>query len=487
VYPGPARAAAGGCQDLARIGAAMHLARLARLLPLLLPWGCAPRGGAPAPAAVDAPETAVDPLLAALHAGEGDQSFALLAELCDDVGHRLAGSPGLAAAVDWAAARLAAAGHPTWTEAVMVPVWVRGEARLQLLAPVARELGVLALGGSVGTLDRPGGAVEAPLVVFPSLDAIDARARDHLVLVDQPMSDALPAIEQYARAVRPRGYGASVAASFGAVGYLVRSVTARSLYTPHTGALRYDPDWPAIPAAAVTTEDAGWLHRLQARGVPLRARLVLGAHTLPDAPSHNVLAEVRGARLPDEIVLIGAHLDSWDLGQGAHDDGAGVVEVMEALRRIRALPRPPARTVRAVLFTNEENGLRGGLDYRDRHGGERHVAAIESDLGGGRPLGFSATGSPEQMAWLQASGAPLGLPITAGGGGADIGPLGEVGVLRIGLRPDDSHYFDVHHTWADTLDKVDPVALSEASGALAGLAWLLAEAPGAPPQVVPAE
>jgi carboxypeptidase Q len=454
---------------------------------LLVLLGCAASPSPPpvTAAAVDAP--APDPLLTQLLAGEGDQSFAMLTALCTDVGHRLAGGTGLAAAVTWASAELLADGHPTWTEEVMVPVWIRGTARLTLLAPVERDLGVLALGGSIGTTKMKGGAVEAPLVVVGGLEDLSERARGNIVLYDQPMSAAVPAIEQYAIAVRPRGAGASHAASFGAVGALVRSVTARSLYTPHTGAMHYSADHPQIPVAAITPEDASWLHRLYDQGVPLRVRLELGSHTAPDAVSHNVLAEVRGSTLPDEVVVIGAHLDSWDVGQGAHDDGAGVVEVMEALRRIRALPRPPQRTIRVVLFTNEENGLRGGIDYLARHGGDEHVAAIESDLGGGRPLGFSASGASAQMAWLQAAAAPLGLPVSEGGGGADIGPLEKVGVLRIGLRPDDSHYFDVHHTQADTLDKVDPVALSQAAGAVAGLAWLLAEAPAAPARVIPVE
>jgi carboxypeptidase Q len=263
------------------------------------------------------------------------------------------------------------------------------------------------------------------------------------------------------------------AAKAGAVGVLVRSVTTRSLRSPHTGATYYAEGVPKIPAAAVSTEDADRLTRELARG-PVRVRLELASATGPDAPSANVVAEIPGATLPGEVVLIGAHIDSWDVGQGAHDDGAGVIEVMEAMRLLVAQGERPKRTIRAVLFTNEENGLRGGLGYAAAHGGEVHVAAIESDLGGGRPEAWSATGTPAQLALLREAAAPLGVPVEEGGGGADIGPLKEKGVMVVGLVPDHRAYFDVHHTEADTVDKVDPAAMAEATGALAALAWRLA-------------
>jgi Zn-dependent M28 family amino/carboxypeptidase len=232
---------------------------------------------------------------------------------------------------------------------------------------------------------------------------------------------------------------------------------------------------PKIPAAAISTEDADWIDRLSRAGVKVEVELDLGAEQLAEVLSHNVVGELKGGRWPEQIVLVGAHLDSWDVGQGAHDDGAGVVQVLEVLRQIKAMGTP-GRTVRGVLYTNEENGLRGGKAYAQAHAAERHVAAIETDLGGGWPLGWGATGSPAQLAWLRKAAAPLGLPLSEGGGGADIGPLGEQGALLIGLRPDDSRYFDVHHTQADTLDKVDPTALSEGAAALSALVWRLAQA-----------
>lgn len=419
-----------------------------------------------------------DPTLQALlrAAGSGGSAWERLARLCDDVGHRLSGSEGYERAVAWALAELQADGLHAWTEPVRVPVWVRGEESLTMLAPRARELALLGLGGSVGT---PG--VEAELAVVERLEDIGPELVGKIALLNVRMEDGLPTAPRYGTAVQARSRGPSLAAAQGAVAVLVRSVSTRSLYTPHTGGLRYDPAFPAIPAAAITHEDADQLARMVARGVPVRLRLALGAQTLPERDSAQVLAEIRGAELPDEIVLIGAHLDSWDVGQGAHDDGAGVVHVIEAMRQIRALGVPPRRTIRAVLFANEENGLAGGHAYFAAHGSERHVAAMESDLGGGRPLGFGASGSPEALAWLARTLAPLGLPVTEGGGGADISPLGAAGVLVIGLRPDDRHYFDVHHTEADTVDKVDPAALQEGVAAVAGLAWLLASAPDAPP------
>lgn len=456
------------------------------LLPILLLFACA-RHVSPvatvatdavaapltAPAPVGLAQTVEDPTLQALlQASRSDLgSYERLARLCDDVGPRLSGSEGYENAVKWAHDVLATDGHKAWTEPVMVPVWVRGEESLEMLAPRPRQLALLGLGGTVGT---PG--VEAEVVVVSSLDQIGPEVAGKIALLNRPMEDGPPMAPRYGTAVQARTRGPSLAARHGAVAVLVRSVTTRSLYTPHTGGLRYDPEAPKVPAAAITPEDADHIARLVARGVPVRLRLQLGAEERPEVQSSNVLAEIRGSEKPDEIVLIGAHLDSWDVGQGAHDDGAGVVHVIEAMRQIRALGVAPKRTIRAVLFANEENGLAGGRAYAAAHGHERHVAAMESDLGGGRPLGWGATGSPEAMAWLRSHLAPLGLPVADGGGGADLIPLEERGVLVIGLRPDDTRYFDVHHTHADTLDKVEPGALAEGVAAVAGLAWQLANA-----------
>jgi carboxypeptidase Q len=392
------------------------------------------------------PRSVADPALSSIlqRAQEDHQAWLTLAELCDDIGARPAGSKALAQAVSWAVAKLADAGvDEVHTEEVTVPVWIRGEESLEMLAPRPRALALLGLGGSVGTE-----GIEAEVEVVRSFEELGPEVKGKIVLFDTPMLDGVPTIERYGAAVQSRVHGPSRAAELGAVAALVRSVTTRSLYTPHTGGTRFAPEVTPIPAAAITTEDAAHISRLIHRGIVVKLKLVMGAH-----------------------------LDSWDVGQGAHDDGAGVVEVIEAMRLIKALGPRPKRTIRAVLYTNEEHGISGGIAYAASHpksDTEKHLVAIESDLGGGRPQAWTAKGSKKDMAWLAQSALPLGLPVLEGGGGADIWPLAEQGTLIVALRPDDTHYFDVHHTHADTVDKVDPNALAESTAALAALAWALA-------------
>ncbi|MES2639055.1 MAG: M20/M25/M40 family metallo-hydrolase [Myxococcota bacterium] len=411
----------------------------------------------------------VERLLAAARADTA--AWELLADLCDGIGARPTGSPALARAVEWGVARFTALGLANVAaEPVTVPVWSRGAESLVMLAPHAEPLELLGLGGSVGT---PG--TEAPVVVVNSFADLGPHVAGKIVLFNHPMEEGTPTINRYGTAVAYRSQGASKAASYGAVAALVRSVTTRSLNTPHTGGMRYVDNLPRIPTASITTEDADRIARMTTKGQEVRLRLTMGAKAQPDAPSHNVVAELPGET--DELVLIGAHLDSWDVGQGAHDDGAGVVHVIEAMRHLAALGVTPKRTIRAVLFTNEEFGLRGAFAYDKAHGAEKHVAAVESDLGGGRPLGWTATGNPADIAWLGRSLAPTRLDVLGLGGGADISPLETRGVLVIGLAADDERYFDIHHTRADTVDKVDPKALAEGVGQLAALTWRLANEP----------
>ncbi len=433
--------------------------------------------------ALNTSDPALQQLVAA--ARQSEQTFARLTDLCDGVGHRLAGSPGMVAAEDWALGVFAEDGQDNVRgEPVMVPHWVRGLERVEMVAPWTVPLQVLTLGGSVGTQAAPGGVVEAEVVVVHTEKDLSGDVEGKIVLYAVDMAQRTPAYLGYGDAVWARLNGANLASAQGAAGVLVRSLTTRSLGTAHTGAMRsYDEGLQPIPAVAVSTENADMIERIVDSGESVILRMQLGALTYPDVPGRNIVAEIRGSELPNEIVVIGGHLDSWDVGQGAHDDGSGIVESIEALRLIRELGVPPKRTIRAVLFANEENGLRGGKAYGDAHGEERHVAAIESDLGGGWPLGFSASGTAEQLGWLRTAAAPLALPIQTGGGGADISPLKASGTLVIGLRPDDSSYFNIHHTYADTLDKVDEASLREATGALAGMAWLLANAPAAPERV----
>jgi len=322
---------------------------------------------------------------------------------------------------------------------------------------------------------------------FAELDALGAdKVKGKIVLYDVPWQD-------YARTVTYRNTGASRAARLGAVAALVRSVTPRALYTPHTGALTYDPAIPAIPAAAITIEDATWIHRMIAMGEDVHVQLRMGAETRPDVDSANVLGEIVGTERPDEVVVIGGHLDSWDVGQGAHDDGAGVIGALRAVTLISQLGLKPRRTIRVVAWTNEENGSRGGNAYRDALGAgvDKHVAAIEMDQGAERPIGFAYDvagidpGTPRMVsatARLREIGRLLegigAAGIATGGGETDIAPLMRAGVPGFGLITVNEHYFDWHHTNADTFDKIDLQDFRRCIASLAVMAYVLADMPG---------
>lgn len=427
-----------------------------------------------------------------LRATQGQsQAVARLAELTDTVGPRLAGSPGAAAAVAWALRAFEADGLKAWLEPVTVTAWTRGEERAELLVggPVLRpqRLAVTALGNSPGTA---GGGLSAEVIEVRSLEeaaALGAQARGRIVFFNHAMATGGPG---YGDTAQLRTRGPATASRVGAAGALVRSLATASLRTPHTGMTSWEGGASPIPAAAVSVEDAELLHRLLARG-PVRVQLTLGCGFASPAnvESANVLAEVRGRERPEEVVLIGAHLDSWDLGTGAIDDGAGVVMVMEALRQISLQPQAPRRTVRAVLFMNEENGLEGGLGYARRHAAElpRTVAAVEADSGAGRPLGFSVTAGEVGLALVRRLASPLAsleaTRVEAGAGGADISPLQEAGVPTLSLQQETSRYFDWHHSAADTFDKVVPAELIASAAAMTIMAWQLAEAPETLPRV----
>ena len=410
-----------------------------------------------------------------------DRAYRRLAYLTDRIGHRLSGSESLRRGVEWALAEMKADGlENVRGEKVMVPHWVRGEESLELTSPVARQFPVLGLGNSVGT--PPAGVAAEALVVrsFDELDARAAEAKGKIVVYNVPFTN-------YGATVQYRGAGASRAARHGAVAALVRSVTPVSLQTPHTGAMNYAEDQPKIPAAAITIEAAETLQRMQERGERPALRLKMQAKFLPDAESANVVAEIKGREKPDEIVLLSGHFDSWDVGQGAHDDGGSCVAAWEAVRLLKELNLRPRRTVRVVLYTNEENGLRGGNAYRDAHRAElpKHVLAVEADSGTYRPTGFglAATAPPQARADLEEIAKLLAgiraARIGEGGGGADIGPIMREGVIGAGLNVDGARYFDIHHTHADTLDKVDPQDLALCVAALAVLAYAVADAPAA--------
>lgn len=400
-----------------------------------------------------------------------------IAELTDRFGPRLSGSENLERAIDWIMMEMEKDRldnvHP---EPVMVPVWVRGEESAELVSPRPAKLHMLGLGGSIAT---PDDGIEAEVLVVGSFDELEERAAEaegKIVLFDVPFTS-------YGQTVAYRTNGAVAAARAGAVASLIRSVGPFGMQTPHTGVMQYDDEVPRIPHAALSMEDAMMLRRMQERGAEVRVRLRMSAETHPDAPSRNVVAEIRGRESPEEVVVIGCHIDSWDVGTGAMDDAGGCVAAWEALRLMRELGIRPRRTVRAVLWTNEENGLRGANAYRDAHRDEiqNHVLAIESDAGVFDPIGFGYSGPERGFAMVEEIGLlldPIGAGrITRGGGGADIGPIMQLGVPGMGLQVDGTRYFWYHHSAADTVDKLDPVEVAESVAAMAVMAYVAADLP----------
>lgn len=412
-------------------------------------------------------------------------------DLCDGIGHRLSGSESLEKAIAWAVKTLKRDGHENVrAEPVMVPKWVRGRESLRMVKPREYDLAMIGLGGSVGTPDE---GLTAPVIVVGDendLERTKEQVKGKIVLFNNPMPEFDPEHGAgYGTTVRFRGKGPAMVSKLGGVACLVRSVTARSLRSPHTGATHYEEGVEKIPAAAVSTEDAAMISRLTARDKTVVVTLKMDARSEGDAPSANVVAELRGTERPEEIVVIGGHIDSWDVGHGAHDDGAGCVIAMEALNVLRGLKLAPRRTIRVVLFTNEENGLRGGRQYAEDHAGElaNHVAAIESDSGAFQPVGYSVQFEDEKKQSLAAEQL-LGIvqllrPLNAtdvvtGHSGADIGPMRPAGVPLLGFRVEGSKYFNYHHSRADTLDKVDPKELSQCVASMAVMAYVLADMPG---------
>ena len=408
-----------------------------------------------------------------------DMAYRRLAWLTDRIGNRLSGSENLERAIAWAVAEMKRDGlDNVRAEKVMVPHWVRGEESLELLEPASRKLPMLGLGNSIGT--PPEGITAEAIVVrnFEELEALGEKVRGKIVVYNAPFTT-------YGQTVAYRGSGASRASKYGAVAAIVRSITPVSLQTPHTGSLRYSDESPKIPAAAVTIEGAELLQRMYDRGEHPKVRLKMEAHFLPDAESANVIAELKGSEKPDEIVLVGGHFDSWDVGQGAHDDGGGCIVSWEVARLLKALNLRPRRTIRVVLFTNEENGVRGGNGYRDAHKAEvaKHLLAIESDIGVFRPTGFglSEKASPQARAdFVEIAKLLSGIRadrIDPDGEGTDIGPIVREGVTGASLNVDASHYFDIHHTHADTFDKVSPQELAACVAAMAVMAYVVADMP----------
>jgi carboxypeptidase Q len=408
-----------------------------------------------------------------------NRAWERLEYLTDHIGHRLSGSRNLERAIDWAVNRMKEDGlDNVRAEKVMVPHWVRGQESLQTESTDPISFPILGLGNSVGT--PPAGIVADTVVVrnFAELDALGEKVRGKIVVYNAPFTN-------YGATVQYRGQGASRAARYGAVAALVRSITPVSLQTPHTGAMNYDPQQPKIPTAAITIETAELLQRRYDSGDPLRLRLKMEAKFLPDAESANVIAELKGTERPDEIILIGGHFDSWDVGQGAHDDGGSCIAAWETIRLLKELGLRPRRTIRVVLYTNEENGLRGGTAYRDAYRAElsKHIIAIEADSGIYRPEGFALAANAPLLArsnMQEIAKLLAGIDadrIGPSGGGADIGPIMREGVLGANLDVEGSRYFEIHHTQADTLDKINRRDLALCVAAMAVMSYTVADLP----------
>jgi carboxypeptidase Q len=401
-----------------------------------------------------------------------------LAELTDTYGQRLSGSDNLNRAIAWAVDTMKKDGlDNVHTERVMIPKWVRGNESLEIIDPPHHVLPILGLGGSIAT---PSAGIEAEVMVVSSGDELtrrSAEATGKIVLFNVPYTN-------YGETVQYRSGGASMAARHGAVAMLVRAVGPMGHRTPHTGNMSYAGDTGQIPAASISAEDAQRIQRLVNRKVRVRLRLKMDAKFEPDVESFNVVGEIRGSERPQEIVLAGCHFDSWDPGTGASDDAVGCIVTWEAARLMKKLNIKPRRTVRVVLFTNEENGLRGGNAYRDAHAKEaaNHVFALESDSGVFAPARLGFTGSEaarKLIGEIATLLAPIGMQdVVPGGGGADIGPIATLGkVPTMAYAGDATKYFTIHHTNADTVDRIDPQEVSKAAASIAAMIYVIADMP----------
>ena len=400
-----------------------------------------------------------------------------LALLTDVAGHRLSGTPQLDKAIQWAVAEMKRDGlENVHTEPVMVPKWVRGRESAEIIEPARHAIAMLGLGESIGTAAA---GVQAEALVVRSFDELDQnadKAKGRIVVFNVPFTtynDSRPV----------RSNATTRAARYGGVAALVRSIGPAGLRLPHTGSLSYANGVTKIPGAAIATEDADRLQRMADRGEKIVLRLQMEGHFEPDVESANVVGEIRGREKPDEFVVVGGHLDSWDVGAGASDDGGGCIATWEALRLMKKLGLQPRRSVRVVLFTNEENGTRGARAYRDRHLAElpNHVMMLESDDGLFPPVAFGVTSGQKAFETV-AQIASLLKSIDAdhvapGGGGSDIDPSVQAGKIPSLSYDGSGNYFVLHHTQADTVDKIDAADVSRAAAAIAVMTYVVADMP----------
>ncbi len=398
-----------------------------------------------------------------------------LGYMCDTFGPRLSGSKNLENAINWILKEMNNDGlENVKGEKVAVPTWIRGKESATLLSPFKKELSMLGLGGSIAT---PRGGLKAEVIVVNDWDELESRSNEvpgKIVLFNAPFTS-------YGETVAYRYSGASAAAKHGAVASLIRSIGPWSMNTPHTGVMAYKDDVQKIPHAALTMEDAMMLSRIHDRNDKIIVKLDMNARMVADRWSHNVLGEIKGSIYPEEVVVVGGHIDSWDVGQGAHDDGGACIASWEVLRLIKELGLKPKRTIRCVMWTNEENGGKGNKGYRDMHMDEmdKHVLAIESDGGVFSPEGFGFSGNDsarEIVEEIHELMKPIGAnTISEGGRAADVAPLNDEGVPVMSLKVDGSKYFWYHHTNADTFDKIDFNEFNRCIAAMAIMAYVVAD------------
>ncbi len=409
-----------------------------------------------------------------------------LRSLCKDIGPRLSGSSEAAMSIRWSEQKMRSYGFDrVYLEPIMVPHWERGNPEAAWITHpngMLEKINICALGGSVSTQ----GMMEGTLVMFNALsDLIKAKPKEVLgkiVFINQPMNAAeIQTFKAYGACYPIRGNGAIEASKLGAKAVLIRSLGLPNDDFPHTGSMRYEDSIKKIPAAALSTHDAERIANLLNSGVSLSFSMEMDCRNFPDEPSFNVIGELLGSKYPNEVITIGGHLDSWDQGEGAHDDGAGVIHCMEALRILKTLGYKPKHTLRVVFFMNEENGNMGGKSYAKwvKEKNETHIAALESDRGGFTPRGFGCDASDSIFAKFQAF-APLFEPYDLhlwerGGGGVDIGPLKEkfTDIALFGFVPDGQRYFDVHHAESDVFETVNKRELELGAAAIASLVFLM--------------
>ncbi|WP_034890126.1 M20/M25/M40 family metallo-hydrolase [Gillisia sp. Hel_I_29] len=414
-------------------------------------------------------------------------SYKWLNYLSNDIGSRLSGSLNAQKAVEYTKKQLDSLGlDKVWLQPVMVPKWVRGgkEYSYAQTAPgVTRDLNITALGGSVAT---PEGGTKAKVIEVQGLEDLErygeAGIKGKIVFYNRPMrADNINTFDAYSGAVDQRYAGAMEAAKYGAVGVIIRSLNLRLDDFPHTGSMTYG-DLPAaqrIPAAALSTNDSEYLSSLLKVDENAEVYFKLNSSSLADVQSYNVIGEITGTEFPKEYIVVGGHLDSWDLGDGSHDDGAGVVQSMDVLRTFKELKIKPKRTIRVVLFMNEENGLRGGTKYAEiaKQKNEDHIFALESDEGGFTPRGFSIEANKAQFekikSWSNLFEPYLIQHFIMGGSGADIGPLKNDKIVLAGLSPDSQRYFDHHHSANETFDQVNKRELEMGAATMASMIYLV--------------